>query len=136
MSRIIDPFVGLFVAIATLNAAMLIPLFLLLRDDIADMRAVQFEQGERLARIEATLSEHGERLARLEAGRARCAAIWRRPTSAWRGSRARSPARSAARSPNAWRKRRARKPAAARAADGGAAGLPQLRKPSPTSEFR
>ena len=75
MSRIIDPFVGLFVATATLNAAMLIPLFLLLRDDIAqvkgevsDMRAVQFEQGERLARIEATLSEHGERLARLEAG--------------------------------------------------------------------
>ena len=68
MSRIIDPFVGLFVAIATLNAAILIPLFLLLRDDIADMRAVQFEQGERLPRIEATLSEHGERLARLEAG--------------------------------------------------------------------
>ena len=75
MSRIVNPFVGLFVAIATLNAAMLIPLFLLLRDDIAqvkgevsDMRAVQFEQGERLARIEATLSEHGERLARLEAG--------------------------------------------------------------------
>ena len=75
MSRIIDPFVGLFVATATLNAAILIPLFLLLRDDIAqvkgevaDMRAVQFEQGERLARIEATLSEHGERLARLEAG--------------------------------------------------------------------
>ena len=68
MSKIVNPFVGLFVATATLNAAILIPLFLLLRDDIADMRAVQFEQGERLARIEATLSEHGERLARLEAG--------------------------------------------------------------------
>ena len=38
MSRIGDPFVGLFVAIATLNAAMLIPLFLLLRDDTADTR--------------------------------------------------------------------------------------------------
>ena len=75
MSKIINPFVGLFVAIATLNAAMLIPLFLLLRDDIAqvkgevsDMRAVQSEHGERLARIEATQTEHGERLARLEAG--------------------------------------------------------------------
>ena len=68
ISRIINPFVGLFVAIATLNAAMLIPMFLLLRDDIADMRAVQSEQGGRLARIEATQTEHGERLARLEAG--------------------------------------------------------------------
>ena len=75
MSRIINPFVGLFVATATLNAAILTPMFLLLRDDIAqvrgevvDVRAVQFEHGERLARIEATLSEHGERLARLEAG--------------------------------------------------------------------
>ena len=75
MSRIVNPFVGLFVATATLNAAILIPLFLLLRDDIAqvrgevaDVRAVQFEHGARLARIEATLSEHGERLARLEAG--------------------------------------------------------------------
>ncbi len=75
MSKIINPFVGLFVAIATLNAAMLIPLFLLLRDDIAevkgevsDMRAVQSEHGARLARIEETQTEHGERLARLEAG--------------------------------------------------------------------
>ena len=75
MSRIINPFVGLFVATATLNAAILIPLFLLLRDDIAqvkgevsDMRAVQSEHGERLARIEATQTEHGERLARLDAG--------------------------------------------------------------------
>ncbi len=79
MSKIINPFVGLFVAIATLNAAMLIPLFLLLRDDIAqvksevsDMRAVQSGHGERLAHIEAvveaTRTEHGERLARLEAG--------------------------------------------------------------------
>ncbi len=68
MPKIINPFVGLFVAIATLNAAMLIPMFLLLRDDIADMRAVQSEHGERLARIEAAQTEHGERLARLEAG--------------------------------------------------------------------
>ena len=72
MSRIIDPFVGLFVAVAALNAAILIPMFLLLRDDIADMRAVQSEHGERLAHIEAvveaTRTEHGERLARLEAG--------------------------------------------------------------------
>ena len=75
MSKIINPFVGLFVAIAALNAAMLIPLFLLLRDDIAqvkgevsDMRVVQSEHGERLARIGATQTEHGERLARLEAG--------------------------------------------------------------------
>ena len=76
MPKIINPFVGLFVATATLNAAMLIPLFLLLRDDIAqvkgevsDMRAVQSEHGERLAHIEAvveaTQTEHGERLARL-----------------------------------------------------------------------
>ena len=68
MSRISAPFVGPFVATATLNAAMLIPLFLLLRDDTADMRAVQSEHGERLAGIEATRTEHGERLARLEAG--------------------------------------------------------------------
>ena len=54
---------------------MLIPLFLLLRDDIAqvkgevsDMRAVQSEHGERLARIEAAQTEHGERLARPVAG--------------------------------------------------------------------
>ena len=79
MSRIVNPFVGLFVATATLNAAILIPMFLLLRDDIAQVkgevagiRAVQSEHGERLAHIEAvveaTRTEHGERLARLEAG--------------------------------------------------------------------
>ena len=92
----IDPFVGLFVAIATLNIGM----FVWLRDDIArvetglradiavvrgevvevrgevvEVRAVQSEHGERLARIEAvletvqtTLSEHGARLTRLEDG--------------------------------------------------------------------
>ena len=68
MLKIINPFVGLFVATATLNAAILIPLFLLLREDIADMRAAQSDQGERLARIEATQTEHDERLAWLEAG--------------------------------------------------------------------
>ena len=80
MSRIINPFVGVFVAIATLNAAMLIPLFLLLRDDIAqvkgevaDMRAAQSEHGERLARLEAgqgvlrgDLAATNERMARIE----------------------------------------------------------------------
>ena len=61
---------------------MLIPLFLLLRDDIADVRAVQCEQGERLAHIEATRTEHGGRAAGAarRLGKARCAAIWRRPT--------------------------------------------------------
>ena len=78
----INPFVGLFVAVATLNIGM----FMWLRDDIArveaglhadiaEVRAVQSEHGERLARIEAVLeavqavlSEHGARLTRLEEG--------------------------------------------------------------------
>ena len=78
----INPFVGLFLAVATLNVGM----FMWLRDDIArvetglradiaEVRAVQSEHGERLARIEAVLeavqamlSEHGVRLTRLEDG--------------------------------------------------------------------
>ena len=67
----IDPFVGLFVAIATLNVGM----FMWLRADIAEVRAVQSDHGERLARIEAVLeavqavlSDHGARLTRLEDG--------------------------------------------------------------------
>ena len=67
----INPFVGLFVAIAALNAGM----FVWLRADIAEVRgeiaAVRGEiagNSERLARIEAVQAEHGERLARLEAG--------------------------------------------------------------------
>ena len=50
----ISPFIGLFVATATLNATILIPLFLPLREDIADMRVVRFKHGKRLARIEAS----------------------------------------------------------------------------------
>ena len=71
-------FLSLFVSIATLNIGM----FMWLRDDIAvvrgeivEVRAVQSEHGERLARIEAVLeavqavlSEHGVRLTRLEDG--------------------------------------------------------------------
>ena len=71
----INPFVGLFVAIAALNAGM----FVWLRADIAEVRgeiaAVRGEiagNSERLARLEATVeavqAEHGERLARIEAG--------------------------------------------------------------------
>ena len=78
----INPFVGLFLAVATLNVGM----FMWLRADIADVetglradiaevRAVQSEHGERLARIEAVLeavqamlAEHGVRLTRLEDG--------------------------------------------------------------------
>ena len=59
----INPFVGLFVAIATLMTAFFVPVFVLLID-----------HGERLAAVEATVdamqatqAEHGERLARVEA---------------------------------------------------------------------
>ena len=55
----INPFVGLFVAIATLMTAFFVPVFVLLID-----------HGERLAAVEATVdaiqAEHGERLARVE----------------------------------------------------------------------
>ena len=60
----INPFVGLFVAIAALNAGM----FVWLRADIAEVRGEIAGNSERLARIEAVQAEHGERLARLEAG--------------------------------------------------------------------
>ena len=59
----INPFVGLFVAMATLMTAFFVPVFILLID-----------HGERLAAVEAavdavqaTQAEHGERLARVEA---------------------------------------------------------------------
>ena len=58
----INPFVGLFVAIATLMTAFFVPVFVLLVD-----------HGERLAAVEATVdavqatqAEHGERMARVE----------------------------------------------------------------------
>ena len=56
----VNPFVGLFVAMATLMAAFFVPVFVILID-----------HGERLARLEATVeamqAEHAGRLARLEA---------------------------------------------------------------------
>ena len=51
----INPFVGLFVAIATLMTAFFVPVFVLLID-----------HGERLAAVEAMQTDHGERLARVE----------------------------------------------------------------------
>ena len=55
----INPFVGLFVAIATLMTAFFVPVFVLLID-----------HGERLAAVETTVdaiqAEHGECLARVE----------------------------------------------------------------------
>ena len=58
--RNVNPFVGLFVAMATLMAAFFVPVFVLLVD-----------HGERLAAVEATVAamrvEHGERMARFEA---------------------------------------------------------------------
>ncbi len=64
----INPFVGLFLAIAALNAGM----FVWLRADIAEVRGEIAGNSERLARLEATVeavqAEHGERLARIEAG--------------------------------------------------------------------
>ena len=64
----INPFVGLFIAIAALNASM----FVWLRADIAEVREDIAGNSERLARLEATVeavqAEHGERLARIEAG--------------------------------------------------------------------
>ena len=56
----INPFVGLFVALATLMTAFFVPVFVLLID-----------HGERLAAVETTVdtiqAEHGERLARVGA---------------------------------------------------------------------
>ena len=55
----INPFVGLFVALATLMTAFFVPVFVLLID-----------HGERLAAVETAVdtiqAEHGERLARVE----------------------------------------------------------------------
>ena len=55
----INPFVGLFVAIATLMTAFFVPVFVILID-----------HGERLSAVEATVdaiqTDHGERLARVE----------------------------------------------------------------------
>ena len=83
----IDPFVKLFVAIVAALATFIVPVFLLLRADIADVRgevavvnerltriesgleaveAVQAEHGERLTRIESTQAEHGARLTGIE----------------------------------------------------------------------
>ena len=55
---------GGFVAIA----ALMVGLFAWLRADIAAIRGMQIDQGERLARIETTLTEFDKRLTRLEAG--------------------------------------------------------------------
>ena len=84
----INPFVGLFVAIATLMTAFFVPVFVLLIDHgerlaavEATVDAIQAEHGERLARVEVALAalardlaaveavqaEQGERLARVEA---------------------------------------------------------------------
>ena len=58
--RNVNPFVGLFAAIATLMAAFFVPVFVLLVD-----------HGERLAEVEVTVAamrvEHGERMDALEA---------------------------------------------------------------------
>ena len=84
----INPFVGLFVAMATLMTAFFVPVFVLLIDHgerlaavEATVDAVQAEHGERLARVEVAIAalardlaaveavqaEQGERLARVEA---------------------------------------------------------------------
>ncbi len=72
----INPFVGLFVAMATLMTAFFVPVFVLLIDHgerLAALEAVQAEQGERLARVEAAiaalsgdLAATNERMARIE----------------------------------------------------------------------
>ena len=88
----INPFVGLFVAMATLMTAFFVPVFVLLIDHgerlaaveatVDAVQATQAEHGERLARVEAAIAalarnlaaveavqaEQGERLARVEAG--------------------------------------------------------------------
>ena len=89
MSRIVDPFVGLFVATATLNAAILIPLFLLLRDDVAQVKgevadirapcspstASGWPASRQSSRRRKPNTASGWRSWR--PGKARCAAIWR-----------------------------------------------------------
>ena len=72
----INPFVGLFVAIATLMTAFFVPVFVLLIDHgerLAAVETLQAEQGERLARVETAiaalardLAATNERMARIE----------------------------------------------------------------------
>ena len=72
----INPFVGLFVAIATLMTAFFVPVFVLLIDHgerLAAVETLQAEQGERLARVEVAiaalardLAATNERIARIE----------------------------------------------------------------------
>ena len=84
----INPFVGLFAALVAALAAFVVPVFLLLRADIAEVRGEVAEvrgevaevrgevagNAERLTRIEAVVdalaegqAEHGQRLTRIEA---------------------------------------------------------------------
>ena len=80
----INPFVGLFVAIATLMTAFFVPVFILLIDhgerlaavetaveamqaDIDDMQGAIAALARDLAAVEAVQAEQGERLARVEA---------------------------------------------------------------------
>ena len=72
----INPFVGLFVAIAMLMTAFFVPVFVLLIDHgerLAAVETLQAEQGERLARVETAiaalardLAATNERMARIE----------------------------------------------------------------------
>ena len=72
----INPFVGLFVAMATLMTAFFVPVFVLLIDHgerLAAVETLQAEQGERLARVEVAiaalardLAATNERIARIE----------------------------------------------------------------------
>ena len=72
----INPFVGLFVAMATLMTAFFVPVFVLLIDHgerLAAVETLQAEQGERLARVETAiaalardLAATNERMARIE----------------------------------------------------------------------
>ena len=55
----INPFVGLFVAIATLMTAFFVPVFVILIDHSERLAAVE-------AKVDAIQADHGERLARVE----------------------------------------------------------------------
>ena len=70
----VNPLVNLFAALVAALAAFVVPVFLLLRADIAEVRGEVAGNAERLTRIEvvvdtlaATQAEHGQRLTRIEA---------------------------------------------------------------------
>ena len=62
----INPFVGLFVAVATLMTAFFVPVFVLLIDHGERLAAVETAVDAMQADIDEMQAEHGERFARID----------------------------------------------------------------------